>query len=96
MQKTIYHNQSLLDFAIQHTGDIESLFDFAKENNLCITDSLTAGEQLIVPDTTSKDIDILNYYTNKKILPASAIKILQEETGKGIGYMKVGSTFIVG
>ncbi len=96
MQKTIFHNQSLLDFAIQNTGDIESLFDFASENNLSITDSLSPGEKLIVPDNTKKDVDILNYYTDKEILPATAIKYIQDETEIGIGFMKIGSTFIVG
>lgn len=97
MQFKVLYNQNLLDFAIQHTGSVANAFLIAVANNMAVSDVLVAGSELIVPDGVVKDTDILNYYSSKAIQPATALqdlKIIKEK--RGIGWMKVGSTFKVG
>ena len=47
MTITVLHNQSLLDLALQHTGTIESVFEFAEANTINITDDVQAGKTLV-------------------------------------------------
>lgn len=97
MQKTVLHNQSLLDFAIQRTGTLESLFQLAVTNGISITDELETGKFLVLPEDVIKDIDVLAYYNEKGIQPATAITAEETELvpSLGIGSMAIGSTFIV-
>ena len=92
----ILHNQSLLDIAIQHTGDVSNAFLIAKENSLAVSDFLVAGYELVIPNGASFNRDILNYYNAKQIRPATATtddNIIPQL--KGIGYMKIGGNFKV-
>lgn len=98
MQKTVLHNQSLLDFAIQRTGTLESLFQLAIENGISITDELETGRFLLIPDNVKKDVDVLAYYNEKGIQPATALTAEETELvpRRGIGSMIISSTFIIG
>jgi hypothetical protein len=72
MTITVLHNQSLLDLALQHTGTIESIFEFAEANALNITDDVRAGRTLVLSAETFTNKDILSYYTAKNLQPATA------------------------
>lgn len=97
MVQEVKHNQSLLDFAIQHSGNLASVLDYAFLNGLSISDDLTPGAKLSVPENTVKDIDIVNYYNNKRIIPALGFaSSSMGNQGKGIGFMKIKSTFKIG
>ncbi|SHK69886.1 hypothetical protein [Epilithonimonas mollis] len=96
----VLHNQSILDFAIQHTGSVANAFEIAKANGLAISDNLVPGMELIIPGTSENDTDILNYYTSKVIQPATAITNLigdgsPEPQLEGIGYWIIGDDNIV-
>ena len=87
MTTIILHNQSLLDLAVQHTGAVENTFAFAVANGLSLTDDLPAGAEIKLPDSLNKDNDVLNYYTAKRLQPATAVIMLpEEERLEGIGY----------
>lgn len=97
MVQEIKHNQSLLDFAIQHSGGLASLLDYAFLNGLSVSDDLTPGEKLNVPNTTAKDIDIVNYFNDKRIIPALGLNGFSlGNQDDGIGFMKIGSNFKIG
>ena len=88
--------QSLLDIAIQHTGAVESVFVIAVANGLSLTDDLPAGAEIKIPDSGSKDSDVLNYYTAKRLQPATAVIMLpEEERLEGIGYWVIQTDFKV-
>ena len=70
MQKTLLHNQSLLDFTLHHCGTLQSIIDVAIENKINITDTLAAGTNLTLPNGTVKDNEIVSFYYDKKIIPA--------------------------
>ena len=93
---TILHNQSLLDLAVQHTGAVESVFAIAVANGLSLTDDLPAGTEIKLPDSVNKDSDVLNYYTAKRLQPATAVIMLSEEERlEGIGYWVIQTDFKV-
>lgn len=98
MTITVLHNQSLLDLALQHTGTIESIFEFAEANTLNITDDVRAGNTLVLPAEAFTNKDILGYYTTKNIQPATAFTKEDEqvfERLEGISIWAINLDFVV-
>ncbi|ALC97827.1 hypothetical protein [Capnocytophaga sp. oral taxon 323] len=98
MQIIVLHNQSLLDACLQHTGSLEGLFDLALANAVSLTDELSAGQNLQVPDGIATDRDILGYYTTRGLQPATAFteedkQILDRK--EGISIWAIHLDFIV-
>ena len=92
------HNQSLLDIALQHTGTIESVFEFAEANAINITDDVQAGKTLVVPAEAFSNKDILNYYIAKNLQPATAFSKEDEKVTKrleGISIWAINLDFVV-
>ena len=95
---TALHNQSLLDLALQHTGTIESIFEFAEANSLNITDDVQAGTPLYLGEGLGVRNDILAYYTAKNLQPATAFSKEDEqvcERLEGISIWAINLDFIV-
>lgn len=65
----VREGQSLFDLAIQASGSVESVFDFAQRNLICITDKLIPGYKVKLADINNKGV--VNYYTIGDIIPAS-------------------------
>lgn len=95
MTITVLPNQNLLDVAIQHTGSVLNAFNIALTNGLCVSDILVVNQILVLPEI-SQDVLVLNNYKKNKIEPATSITNLKAVSVKrGIGNMKVGSSFKV-
>lgn len=94
---TIIDKQNLLDIALQTSGTIESVFEIALQNQVSITDEVTPGVGLIIPDGLLQNKDVLNYYIQQTILPATGSnnENLGVEVLEGIDYWAIGDTFIV-
>jgi hypothetical protein len=89
-------NQSLFDIAIQYCGTVEAVFDFALLNGIGITQELIPGQTLLVANKDYGCSEIVNYFSNNGIKPATGITPEQlQEQPDGIGYMRIGSNFIV-
>ena len=95
MEILVLHNQSIFDIAIQHTGSVFNAFKIAVANGLAVSDILGPGNKLMIPGNIENNGDILNYYTAKKIQPATALVAGTIEAEKGIGWMQVGTNFKV-
>ena len=98
MTITALHNQSLLDLALQHTGTIESIFEFAEANSLNITDDVQAGAPLYLGEGLGVRNEILSYYTAKNLQPATAFTKEDEqvfERLEGISIWAINLDFIV-
>ena len=98
MTITALHNQSLLDLALQHTGTIESVFEFAEANTLNITDDVQAGKTLVLPAEAFSNKDILGYYIAKNLQPATAFSKEDEQVAKrleGISIWAINLDFVV-
>lgn len=99
MKIQIRNNQSLLDIAIQCRGTAEAAFEIALANNISVTDDLSTGQILFVPDTQSYNKMIAEYYQGKGILPATAItddfmNNLAAAAEGGIGKMIINVSFM--
>ncbi|WP_025143048.1 hypothetical protein [Pedobacter jeongneungensis] len=92
MTKEALHNQSVLDFVLNHTGSIAAAIDFSFDVAISITDDLQVGNSYPLSGELLADSDILNYYISNNYKPATATLI---DTDYGIGEMRVLSTFIV-
>ena len=59
---TISDGQTLLDIAVQELGALEAVFDLADANGLHITDTLAAGQVLVVPESAAQRLELVGYY----------------------------------
>lgn len=93
MKITVLRNQSFMDLALQHTGDVLNAFDIAAANNMAVSDTPVSGTVVTIPETIAVNDDVLNYYAANGIRPATGV---QDETvfaeHKGIGTMRIGGT----
>ena len=89
--------QSLLDIALQTTGDADNALQIALFNGLCLTESLISGTTLEIPSDLNTNVDVLEVYREKKIIPATAATSQQEALNPfgGIEYMGIEIDFIV-
>ena len=81
-----------------HTGSFAGIFELAEANNLSITDSVEAGEQLFLSPNLTGQADILAYYRTKNIQPATALSPQDQEIllrPEGISFWAIAEDFIV-
>jgi len=72
-------HQTIIDLAIQCTGSAEAAFEMALLNGLSLTDDVVAGMDIETHGRASVlDVDVLNYFTQKGICPATAIGVIPE------------------
>ena len=98
MTVLVINGQSLFDIAVQEFGSVLSVFEIAFANNLSVTDELKGGQVLTLPDSAFTNNDIANYFKGNKRNIATGLTI--EHDGivaprRGIGYMQIGTSFIV-
>ena len=71
---TALNNQSLFDIAIQVYGSVAYVFELAVANGISITDELTAGQQIEVPEIEVESKGVQAYFLANQIKPATAIR----------------------
>ncbi len=64
-------NQSLFDIVIQFTGQLSSIFEVAFLNGMSITDELTPGSKVLIPEYLLTN-DIAQYLRINGIKPATS------------------------
>lgn len=87
---TIQPGQTLIDIAVQHLGSEEGVFALAQLNELSITDELTAGNELELPEVVDKRVT--RYFTDGGYRPSVGVDI---DILEGIGYWGVFTEFEV-
>lgn len=85
----IKNRQTVVDFTTQNAGDIESLFNVAEANGIGITDDVAPGTLLSVETTDNK---VSGFYEGSELDITTTDKGAQPG---GIGYMQIGSSFII-
>jgi hypothetical protein len=65
MNSVVSHGQSLFDICLHKLGDVAALFDLADANGLAITDMLTPGQTLVVPESAYTRPQIAAYFANR-------------------------------
>jgi len=86
----IKKHQTLADFATQHGGSIESLYDIAMVNGISMTAEVEAGTELTV---VVKVQGVVNSLARSGSEVTTVIG--SEELKGGIGYMQIDNDFIV-
>jgi hypothetical protein len=67
----VLSGQSLFDIAVQYTGIANTAIDIAKANGIDVTDKLTAGMTVVIPENIATDRQTVDYYTARNITPAT-------------------------
>lgn len=70
-------HQTIIDLAIQSAGSAEAAFELALLNGVSITDDVEAGAEMH-GHASVLDVDVLNYYTQKGICPATAVGVIPD------------------
>ena len=70
---TVLNNQSLWDIAIQEYGTVEAVFELARANGIGVTDLLTAGQELVLPeiDSSVEKPEVVEYYRRNGLYPVT-------------------------
>lgn len=91
----VSERQSIYDIAIQLGGDLEAVMELALINGLSITDELSAGQLVQVPEILNADT--VNYFQLKGIVPETAGIEIDESLPilEGIGYWAIDVDFVV-
>ncbi|MDC9722358.1 MAG: hypothetical protein PSN34_06245 [Urechidicola sp.] len=93
------NNKSLFDIAIQYFGTAQAVFEVANQNLLSVTDQLTPGQEIELPEASEfQQKEIANYYAKNGIVPATADEpegITTDEALEGIGAMIIEQTLII-
>ena len=89
----VYEGQSLYDVAAAVYGDTTLADELAIENNISITANLTAGQKINLVEAKQNQY-VVKVFENAGVIPATAKAALQDALD-GIGYMAIGTTFIV-
>jgi len=90
----VLHNQTILDIAVQHTGNVENCFQIAIANGNSVSDMLSAGTNIKESQNANIDTDMVNFFKAKKINPATAeTTLLETPQIRGIGHMRIGQNF---
>ena len=82
--------QTLADIAVEHLGGMERVFDLATLNGLAITDELTPGQSLELPEIENSRAK--RFHDARTNSPAANIG---ETVRDGIGFWTIGDTFEV-
>jgi hypothetical protein len=95
MEVKVLNNQSLFDVAIQHAGAPEAAFVLARANGLSLTDELETGAYIETPnlDVSTSNSRVYDYYSNRKLFPATGITL--EDIEEGIEFWYVEYDFVV-
>lgn len=81
--------QNIGDIAVQYCGTHQAIFEIARLNGMSVTDEVSAGTEIVVPDVI--DRRVRKIYVEGNYFPATNGEILSG----GIGSMGIEFDFIV-
>jgi hypothetical protein len=73
MQVIAIDNQTLLDIAVQTTGNAVNFLKIALENNLVPTAPIAPGTVITIPVNVEKKEAIIRYYLENNVVSATAL-----------------------
>lgn len=90
-QIIIKDRQTLTDIAVQCLGSAEGACDIARLNGLSVTSDVEPGSVIVLPEPVNRRI--VDFFKRIKVFPAMKIDVSTRPGG--IGYMQIGTDFIV-
>ena len=73
MEVKVLNKQTIYDISIQHTGTVDNAFAIALKNKISISQKLSSGMVLTIPDELTKDNKVLQYLKARNIIPATGL-----------------------
>ena len=64
---TVRPRQTLYDAVIQATGTLEALVAVAEANDLAVSDAVTAGQVLVIPDNVVTNVAVAQWLSANKV-----------------------------
>ncbi|MDM1557050.1 hypothetical protein HX126_21070 [Chryseobacterium indologenes] len=97
MEVTVLHNQSLLDIAIQYTGNVGNSVYIAMSNGLSASEQLIPGMVMKIPDDLVIEKTMVDYFKIRQHPPIAtkSSNEVQIKPLSGINYWEIESTFEV-
>ncbi|MFT3750973.1 MAG: hypothetical protein QM768_21850 [Agriterribacter sp.] len=89
----VLYQQTITDIAIQEMGDAGRAIEIAALNELSLTDELTPGQELQLPDYDITKTDVVQLFTNRALAPASMDDAMSLD--EGIDFWAIGIDFEV-
>jgi hypothetical protein len=71
MKTVVQAGQTLLDIAVQEYGTIEAAFMLARTNDMGITDTLQAGQEIETPEKVYNS-ELADYCQRNSVCPATS------------------------
>lgn len=87
------HNQSLLDLAVQHGGNVTDVMNLAIANDISITDQIRPSTELVAVD--QQDPNMVNFLAVNNYVPATLSKVDAGIEPNGIGAWVIELDFTV-
>lgn len=92
----VSEGQTLLDIALQATGDLTRVFEIAGLNGIDITTDLTIGSTLTVPEPVIDKAYLVDLFAVVYRKPKSADSDTEQIKGReGIGFWIIENDFVV-
>lgn len=92
----VSEGQTLLDIAVEYSGDINAAYTIADLNLKGITDDLVVGESLMVPDVDVTKAGIVEMFAQPSRKPASAEDLTTSDViGEGLEFWIIEEDFII-
>ena len=89
---TVLNNQSLWDISIQEYGTVEAVFELAMANGMGVTDRLTAGQELVLPEVDGigahgsvpvQKPEVVEFYRKNKLHPVTVESTISSVSPSG-------------
>lgn len=90
--------QTWFDLANQYTGSVDNAYLIALANSRSVTDEITPGENILIPNEVAVFQKAVAFLQGKKVAPATGARQADLDILNpilGIGTMEIQSTFIV-
>lgn len=97
MNVTVLHSQSLLDIAIQHTGNVGNSVFIAMSNGLAASEQLVPGMVIKIPNDIVIEKSMVDYFKIRQHPPIATRSTNEVEIKPlgGINYWEIEETFEV-
>lgn len=95
---TVREGQTLADIAVQYLGDAARINEIADLNGILMTDELSIGQQLYIPEDVAIDKRyVKDTFIDYALIPASKStgSVIEVNEDEGIGFWAIEDDFVV-
>ncbi len=72
---TVQSGQTFFDIVLMACGTMQGCMAIAAANDLSISDEVTPGQEIVIPDGVAADFAVLKYYKDHKIIVGTKVVV---------------------